>query len=301
MLFTRCCCSGTDAALPVEAVTYEAPAESEALHSESGKLDWGAEAWPFAALEDACCGRARQKDHTAKALESAKHTHIRAAPSGNTNSPMDYVWLTDTLASIADGQASTLNCKDADSGRKPFSPVFVVLGACPSALAPMQAVVFCASATEIDFWYLKPCAEGKPAVEPATLSRNSSGAFKNDPGASRRVLQPIADLFLKSAAGKGPCFGIDRQGKSPRAFVQAEPSQPRLWLVAIWMEDWTSNPFASIKQVTGKLVYQKDPKRQEFYMQQYRVVGEEMRLLDLEELAGGPLPPASVKDLWEMP
>ena len=120
----------------------------------------------------------------------------------------------------------------------------------------------CASrARAVDFWWVKPSASEPGALEERTLGRNAKGPHKNDPGRSRTVYAPLADLFNLSngcTADGRLRFGMAYAGGGvPRAYVESVRTGERYYLVLVWQEDWTANPFARSRFILGKLIYQK--------------------------------------------
>jgi hypothetical protein len=185
----------------------------------------------------------------------------RERPSGNGNSPADYVWLEDALSRLRRCQADSLNAKDNQSSAK-FMPIFFAIGACPNALCGKQAVMYSASEKGVvDFWWVKPSKENSAVLEDQTLRLHQTGPHKNSPGRSRQFYQPFADAIVEGRIIRGWRFGLAQvpcaDGRDvPRAYIaqQADDSTgDRLYLLFLWMEDWTTNPFASCKYVKGKM------------------------------------------------
>eukprot|EP00931_Biecheleriopsis_adriatica_P092877 TRINITY_DN66645_c0_g1_i1.p1 TRINITY_DN66645_c0_g1~~TRINITY_DN66645_c0_g1_i1.p1 ORF type:complete len:386 (-),score=71.52 TRINITY_DN66645_c0_g1_i1:70-1227(-) len=224
----------------------------------------------------------------------------------NTNLPDDYCWLEAPMWCIAKNESCEMICKDLATG-KGLSPLFFVAGACPNTFCGMQAVMYSAangSSTDVDFWWVKPLKDDKDNLESNTLCRHSKGPHKNDPGRSKSVYQPIADLFRNKATMNGLRFGIDhvksaRLGKTvPRAFIEQsiEGEVVKLWLTLVWQEEWTQNPFARTKYVKGKLVYQKDVEDLEFCTKAYSIVDGMMSISPVEDAPfSTPLPAIDVK------
>merc|ERR1712137_1088782 len=151
-------------------------------------------------------------------------------------------------------------------GGASFTPLFFVIGACPSGFAGMQAVMYSASEkNEVDFWWVKPMKKSPDEIEKQTLNRNAHGPNKNDPGYSKKFLAPLGEIFQEGQNKGGWRFSIEtvtsRKGlKAPRACIECTegPSQTGLlYLHLFWQEDWTSNPFARSRYIKGKIVYQK--------------------------------------------
>jgi len=159
------------------------------------------------------------------------------------------------------------------------TPLFVMAGACPSVLAGMQAVVFTAMPSAkrlaaeqpvVDFWWLKPQAGDPKRLAEETLHRHSTGAFKNDPGASKKVYAPLAQLF--SSAGTTSdgklSFGVLMQHGADaraRAFIDDVASGARYLICWVWLEDWSSPLSWGKKFMKGKLIYQKEAAPEYYY------------------------------------
>jgi len=232
-------------------------------------------------------------------------------PSGNANMPADYVWLEEPIRSLASDQAHTLGCVDVASGEG-FTPLFFCLGACPNTFCGMQVVMFCLPdrKDEIDFWWVKP-KKGNLLLEPNTLGLHKKGTYKNDPGRSRPVFKPLADLFSQNTIVGRHSFGIEpataREQSPRRAYIDQKDgdSTQRYYLAYIWQEDWTTNPFARVKSTRGKLVYQKQSEALRFYSRQYCITqgsSQEVIIYDDEDPPFETLlPDTNIKALWEYP
>lgn len=204
---------------------------------------------------------------------------------GNPNMPEDYSWLDGELKCVAENCADTLGCKDTSTGEA-CTPLFFVMGACPSTFTSMQALMFVVSAgQQVRFWWVKPRGGEASAgeVERETLNCNVDGPHKNDPGQSKAVYQPLADCFQMSTCHGCWRFGIespreDTAREARRAYIEQvvegtlDGSTERLYVQAVWQEDWTANPFAWSKYIKGKLVYQKDPAKSAFHFREYMIV-----------------------------
>lgn len=138
-----------------------------------------------------------------------------------------------------------------------------------AAVGPLPSVV--------DFWWIKPKAAAQPEQGILALDRHDRGPCKNDPGKSRQVYAPFAALFGASnttnATDGELRFGLEEDDTSPggvRAYVlpaaglghmpgkAGEASaRERCYLVMVWQEAWTGNPFARSKFIKGKLLYQR--------------------------------------------
>lgn len=73
-----------------------------------------------------------------------------------------------------------------------------------------------------------------------------------------------------------------------------------------WQEDWTSCPLAYHRYIKGKLVYQKDPEKLEFWLRQYQIDDGHAHIAEFEEgpietiLPGKILPDNTVKVLYDV-
>eukprot|EP00929_Paragymnodinium_shiwhaense_P036389 TRINITY_DN19510_c0_g2_i2.p1 TRINITY_DN19510_c0_g2~~TRINITY_DN19510_c0_g2_i2.p1 ORF type:complete len:544 (-),score=144.27 TRINITY_DN19510_c0_g2_i2:173-1804(-) len=233
------------------------------------------------------------------------------SPSGNFNAPGDYSWLSDVLRSLATNDAPKLGCINVDSGAR-HTPILFVLGSCPNTFCGMQAVMFCADAqSTLDFWWVKPSKDNAQTLEKKTLSRHSKGPHKNDPGRSKPFYQPLADLFQERSIVKGWRFGTKKTtsesgAEAIRAFIQHEAAGPqadKLYLVMLWQEDWTSNPFSRRKYIKGKLIYHKkmDP-TPTFYSRQYEIHDGLAHIANFEDIEtlSQMMPPSSIKNLFDL-
>jgi hypothetical protein len=260
--------------------------------------------------------RSRNKSHPGAGVQSATGMtkvptarRVKKKPSGNTNTPQDYLWLQALLNDLGTNKANTLGCHDVAS-KSIFTPLFLLIGPAPSILAPMQAIVFACDEKEhdLDFWYVKPRKGQETELESQTLHRQTKGAHKNDPGASKRVLQPFAELFVAgwqtSARKGGPKrrFYVETPDSCscPRAVLEEDfEDEPKMYLTFIWMEDWSS-PLSWHKFVSGKLVYQRDPQVAVYQARQFKLVDKDIHVSEFEEGPWTtPLPPESLKDLYK--
>jgi len=214
------------------------------------------------------------------------------------------------------------------------TPLFVMAGACPSVFAGMQAVLFTAmypagsaAATslmrgagtdvpdaqpQVDFWWLKPQVSDASVLEEETLQRHAKGVHKNDPGASKKVYQPIASLF---STGGASADGNLRFGMLPRlasngrarAYIDCVLSGRRYVLCWVWLEDWSSPVSFGKKYMKGKLIYQRgtqgmmgdgEPSCGDYYARPFRF--QDTLLIvpagdELEEAVEGILPSDRIK------
>lgn len=222
--------------------------------------------------------------------------------------PAQYDWTTALMEQIATGKANDAAVKDG----KPATPLFLIMGTCPSMLVPMQVLMMVqqghagsgaldfgvqAVRPNLDFWWIKPTKDGKQ-LEPGYLTFQDQGKQKNAPGASRPVFQGIADLFQSSSNDDANSLAYDRYewtvelvGGTARAVVRNDASGEALYLYMVWIEDWTANPMASKKYVRGKLLYQLDPTAPVFYDRTFDVVDGQVRIA---KFAGDPFGPSSM-------
>jgi len=240
---------------------------------------------------------------------STSDARTRSKPSGNTNTPGEYIWLQEVLWNVVKNEAHSLGVVDTGTG-KGFTPIFFVIGSCPSLLCrSMQAVMYSVNIErkeDLDFWWVKPQMSKVAELERNTLNRNAKGPHKNDPGRSKPLYKAFADLFVGNSAGPpGMRFGIDffsnkAHQSTARAYLKQDADDTKLYLHMVWQEDWTSNPFSSKKSIKGKIVYQKDPEVLEFFSRQYTMQNGSVSISDVE----GPafktiLPNDDIKELWE--
>jgi len=224
----------------------------------------------------------------------------------NTNLPSDYSWLEVVLWTLGKNQASSLTCTDMVTGRESI-PLFFVLGACPNTFCGMQAVMYSSSVSnnnDIDFWWVKPTKADSSRLESSTLCKHVKGQHKNDPGRSKSFYKPLADLFQgEGSTMNGVKFGISHGTnglRDPRACIEQVIGgrSTKHWLTMIWQEEWTSNPFAFSKYIKGKLVYQKDVEKMEFFTKAYSIQNGTMTLSEIEDPSfPTPVPGIEVKNL----
>ena len=219
----------------------------------------------------------------------------------NRNCPSHYIWLRELLGDISTGNSGLV--KDFSSGAS-GSPLFVVAGACPSRFAPMQAVVYCcmnesaefgSGITRIDFWWLKP-RNGLPnTLEAETLNRHASGPHKNDPGRSKDIYRPLAELFSSSGKqGAHLLFGIE----GARAYIMDSDTNECYYICLVWQEDWTSNPLARSRFVKGMIIYQKNPIESAFFTRPFAIIDKKILIPSgtaFETACAGALPSDELK------
>lgn len=227
---------------------------------------------------------------------------------GNPNMPHDYAWVTELLEMICSNQAGCVGSVDRNNpAALKATPLFVVCGACPSGWAPMQAVLYSAIGDNgVDFWWTKPRKQAPDLLERLTLDRWSKGPYKNDPGRSKGIYKPLADLFTADKCGKEDQqfkFGLEpANGSCRRAFIEDPRKQPpgRYYLYFVWQEEWTQNPLASNKFIKGKIAYQREPERglsAVMFLREYCITNGKLELSEVEELASEVLPGATLKEL----
>lgn len=210
------------------------------------------------------------------------------------------------------------------------SPLFVVCGACPSAWAGMQTVMFSAmevrgenESPEVDFWWIKPIdkygySASKPKEKSATLQQETlhcheKGKHKNSPGRSKQVYAPIAALFKANSgdgsdqspeADDGAAAGditwrlelVTSPSRQWRATMRA-PRDPAVvrYLLLVWQESWSS-PLARNKWIVGKLLYQRSVSGGQLYAAPYRIDGSKVSVfLEHEEAVPSLIPPDRFK------
>lgn len=228
---------------------------------------------------------------------------------GNPNMPSDYSWLCELLRMIIGNQAGGAGSMDRNNPQAlKATPLFVVLGACPSSFAPMQAVLYSAVGdSSVEFWWTKPRKNAPESLERLTLDKWSKGPYKNDPGRSKGIYKPLADLFVHTSKKEDQLFkfGLERSiagGSCTRAFIEDPRVAPpgRYYLYLVWQEEWTQNPLASSKFIKGKIAYQRDPEQgvaAVIFLREYCITNGKLELSDLEEHAGDLLPGVALKEL----
>lgn len=228
------------------------------------------------------------KHVTSNSVESSPAS-VMSKPSINTNTPGDYIWLQEILWTVVRNEAHALGVADTATG-KPFTPIFFVLGSCPSTYCSMQAVMYSVSKDlDIDFWWVKPQKLEVARLEPNTLSHNTIGPYKNDPGRSKHLYKTFADMFSQRFGGQsGMYFGIERITNKAgqftfRAYLEQKQHGSKMYLYMVWQEDWTSNPFSTNPYIKGKIVYQKNLKAFEFFSRQYCLQNGSIFISEVEE------------------
>jgi len=227
---------------------------------------------------------------------SAQNSSRAARVSKNKNTPQDYRWLEGVLMRLAKNEARQLGCLAA-SGQEAI-PIFFMLGACPNAFCGMQVIMFTLCTGKVDFWWVKPQKAVHTELERSTLNLNVKGPHRNDAKSSKPFYTPLADLFDQRHSKDGWCFGIETEpGSLSRAFIEREGGDVgRLYWHVVWMEDWTSNPFARTRFIRGKIVYQKDLSVVSFCARQFSIVNGRIQISEHEEHLGiSVIPSDSVK------
>jgi len=264
--------------------TIAAPAANGATNGAAAERSIGAER-SGASEPKSPAGRSLTKGNSAKSSsgrisgswrrnrqgsESGSYTAAEHAKATNKNLVSAYAWTADLLESIALNKP--LQVTDLATGRTGF-PMFAVYGACPNSFCGMQAVMYVHMDGEkgppIDFWWIKPKAKQPDAIETATFNRHSKGAHKNDPGRSRPLYAQFSSLFEnKPVANAKLTFGMVAVGGCTRAYIDMAETGERLWIYLIWQEAW-SGLMSRNKYIKGKIVYQKDPKAEDYYARPY--------------------------------
>ena len=134
--------------------------------------------------------------------------------------------------------------------------------------------------------------ENASYLEEATLNRHAKGVHKNDPGASKKVYQPIAALFSRSGASADgklrfgvttPPPSLSRHGGGggtrPRAYIDCMSSGVRYYVCWVWQEDWASPVSFGKKWMKGKVVYQKEGAAGRYFARPFRFVDGQGLLL----------------------
>ena len=109
---------------------------------------------------------------------------------------------------------------------------------------------------------------------------------------------PLAELFNSGGTQGGLRFAIEMSGRQPRARIDCIESGVSYYLSLVWQEDWTANPLARSKFITGKLVYQRELGAKSFYARPFKIVDSLLAVPsggDHEEMVEGPLPSDALK------
>lgn len=277
----------------------------------------------FHSTPDALPVGVRQMVDATNSILTGMSYMLDAAKFSNKNRPADYAWMEKLLSEIAVNDAPSVTDNSTNAAG---SALFVMAGACPSALAGMQAVGFfdmgAASGRSgkeaVDFWWLKPRAKEPTVLEEQTLNRNGKGTHKNDPGASKRAYAPIANLFgfgtptvspdgklgfgvTAAAPALGGAFGAKAgHGSKPRAYIDCKESGVRYWVVWVWQESWSSVvKLMGKKWMKGKLIYQREGASGRFFARPFKFVEGQGLLLPSgtqhEESVVGVIPGDQIK------
>ena len=129
--------------------------------------------------------------------------------------------------------------------------------------------------------------------EPSTPgSPQGSRAAKAGAGVLGFGVEPVPGGAAGGAAvGAGGCGAW-------RAYIEDLRTAERFYLYLLWLEDWTSNPFARSKYLRGKLVYQRRPVEQLFYARPFSYKDGVLSVASgpgYEERLEHVLPPDSIK------
>ncbi|KAL1522262.1 hypothetical protein AB1Y20_017257 [Prymnesium parvum] len=204
--------------------------------------------------------------------EAIGYTAAEHAKATNKNLVSAFAWTAELLESITTNRQKQVT--DLATGRTGV-PVFAVYGACPNSFCGMQAVLYVKmdgdKGPPIDFWWIKPQANNRAALETATLDRHAKGPHKNDPGRSRPLYAQFSTLFdSKPTQNSQPlvAFGMTTVGDAPRAYIDQVETGERYYIYLIWQEAWSSI-MSRQKFIKGKIVYQKDPTSNEYFARPY--------------------------------
>lgn len=243
--------------------------------------------------------RARRQS-TAEAVEA--DTFPRASSSlsvgsqvgsDNLNRPLMYTWTRSLIDQIARGDATRL----ATQVSKPATPLFIVMGACPSLVCGVQAMLYVAPDNGrdpndvVEFWWIKPQKSDQDQLEQNTLTLRSTGKHKNNPERSRVGYQLFADWFKPRPDQGGPSFELMTCTgcSAARAVMRLEGDAEPLFLLYVWQERWAGLkiPFKKKRFMKGAVVYQRgvagaDYPSGDLYARGYIVNGDTLEILDNE-------------------
>merc|ERR1712216_446717 len=95
-------------------------------------------------------------------------------------------------------------------------------------------------------------------------------------------------------------FGVSTVEGAPRAWMLCRGT--KLYMYAIWEEEFTTNPLAWTKYVQGKFVCQKDPAVMEFCTLPYKIENGDVLKVGAANTEEGPYGPAvmpsdTIKDM----
>jgi len=194
--------------------------------------------------------------------------------STNPNKLGDYVWTAEVVRAV---DSATDACGSF--------PLFLVFGACPNSFTNMQAVMYVYKNKKVDYWWIKPTREDASKLERETLVYNTSGTWKNDPGKSKTVYDPVMHLFDQGGRHGDLSFELVHDTRA-RACInvhgEKDVIKERLYIYLIWQEDWTVNPFSRSRFLKGKVVFKYEPKdihfcAREFLLRDnlFKLVGED--------------------------
>jgi hypothetical protein len=220
---------------------------------------------------------------------------MRPGKTFSRNQPEKYVWTEALLTRITQCGAD----KVAVGPSGPATPLFLVVGSCPSTLVPMQVMMFAldssstVSEPRIEFWWIKPQPKNPRALEPGYLKYQVSGSQKNAAGMSKPFFQGIADLFGKIHSG---CrWQVQDVDGAPRCVIE-DAEGLRMYVYMCWLEDWAS-PASRQKFVRGKLCFELSACSGVFYDRTFEIVDGRFLLAQLfgEACGPSPLPGQAVK------
>jgi len=205
----------------------------------------------------------------------------------NANKVSHFAWLAALLQDILQ--------KKGTSNASIFTPLFVVAGACPNKIAPMQAMLYSATSDgAVEFWWLKPQKANSQQLEENTLKLQNKGPHKNAPQSSKAVYAPLAEQFSTVVAGRNFQFRIE----SGKAILEEDTAQGKAYMqiYLVWQEEWSGLLTWGKKYMRGKICYKRDGK---LCARQYRIDGSDLFLAprDQEEELQTSLPPDSFQAL----
>lgn len=232
--------------------------------------------------------RSSQQTGNRRARAETRPTHKRR-PRRNKNLVQQYGWLEILLESIVRGSADMLGAVAHDTGEC-CTPLFVLAGTCPAFFppCPMQAALFSLRPSGVsDVWWVKPKSSTKE-LERNTLSRHSSGSFKNNSERSRSTFEFLLQRFKKGSVFRQGVFTYGVDG-ADRAFIEEVTptgARRRMVIYFIWVEQysiWNRN-------LEGKLCYESPNSNQhagphvpDLRSRQFSVEGLELRLGPYED------------------
>jgi len=210
------------------------------------------------------------------------------------NKPGQYAWLAEAMEVITSNCGHLAACEGQDG---PVAPLFTLMGGCPSSgffSVGMQAVMFFHAPGNMAFWWVKPSTYDSDRLEWETMNRHDSGTHKNTAGRmASGYMDEVVSMFSAGKSGS-VLLGVAEVGSAPRAYLQYKGET--MFVYVIWQEDASKGFFSSY--IKGRIAYQKDPKRKEFYLRSYAITDGVLSLADGED---GPfmhaLPSDCIKDM----